>query len=62
MGFIFNVSSNNRTWYMIGAFLLTLIGIGVAIGGFSGWGTGLGVTGVVVAIVGLIFFLDALSS
>ncbi len=36
MGFIFNVSSNNRTWYMIGAVLLTLIGIGVAIGGFSG--------------------------
>jgi hypothetical protein len=58
-GFMIRIASNNQVWYMIGAILFLLLGIGLAIGGFAALGAGWGVAGIVVAAAAVIFVIDA---
>lgn len=58
---IITVTSNNRTWYLIGAILTLLVGVGLAIAGFATGTTGLGIAGVVVGLAGVVFTVDGLT-
>jgi hypothetical protein len=61
-GFIINVESNNKWWYLLGALLFLGIGVATAIAGFASPAVGAawGITGIVVAVVSAIFVIDAL--
>ena len=59
-GFMFTVTSNNKYWYLAGAIIFLLVGIGVAAGGFLGGSTVTGITGIVIGLVAVIFLIDAI--
>ncbi len=59
-GFIIKIESNAKIWYLIGAILFLLGGIGLAIAGFTSSGLSTGITGIVIALASVIFLIDAI--
>ncbi len=58
-GFIVSISSNNKWWYLLGTILFLALGIVLAIVGFTGGTTSLGITGIVIGVVSCVFVIDA---
>lgn len=61
-GFIINVESNHRVWYLIGTIVFVLIGLGLAIGGFASGNVGSGVVGVVMTVAAVVLLIDAIAN
>ena len=59
-GFMIVIKGNGKGWYLLGAILFLLLGVGLAIGGFVGKEVGLGITGIVVGAASIIFLIDAI--
>ncbi|MBI3563491.1 MAG: hypothetical protein HY080_17440 [Gammaproteobacteria bacterium] len=61
-GFIITITSNNKWWYLLGTILFLALGIILAIVGFTGGNTTLGIAGIVVGVVSCVFVVDALKN
>jgi len=56
--FFVTFKSNNPTFYLIGIIFFLILGIVLAAAGFATGNTGLGITGLVVAVVAIILLIE----
>lgn len=58
---IITVTSNNKTWYLLGTILFAVLGVTLAILGFlTSAGAGLAVVGIVIAVAAAVLMVDTL--
>lgn len=58
---IITVTSDNKTWYLLGTILFAIIGAVLAFVGFlTSAGVGLAVVGIVIAVAAVVLMVDTL--